>query len=378
MKCKHQFIAILLVNVCFATSCNNTPNDIPIIDMDNPTGYIDLALSDLLDDITMVPLETRDDLLLSTRDASFIVSNNYILANTEEKLFQFDRQGRFIRIVTTQGNGPNEFNIIGKSLIDETQEIFYYTNLGRSNSIACIHLNTGAFLESLYPDFPPFSMETIDSQGNIYGLPWVADSILLAYKYNPAEQSVTTYKKQRPLITEYIGKVMFRQGDHIFFLSFSYSDTLFKIDGDKTSPQYVMKLKDLQTRDRNRNRSSVNFHFLYSGTHGTIINKMETLILMTERGMSTDNKHTASLFLNKKAELQTIRSMTIFPCIKIPIPTISGLWGHIKVEATDMIELIDQALKGNQLSVDQRKALEEVSAKIDEGSNPILIIGKVK
>jgi len=392
MKSLHPYIAILFINVCLIASCNNAPNDIPVIDIDNPIGYIDLQLSDLLDDITMVPLETRDDILLSTAKASFIVTNNYILVKTEEQLLQFDHKGKFIRILAMQGNGPNEFNSLGNSLVDEENEIFYYTNLGRNSSIARINLKTGAFLESLYPDIPPFSINAIDSKGYIYGFPLVVDSILLAYRYNPADKGIITYKRSHPFATGNRGQEMFAQGDHVFFLSFPYSDTLFKISESESIPQYVITLKNLIT---DNSRGGVSLKFPYSGTQGAIIEQWESRILMGEYGRSIDSRLLSYTFLNKKAELQAIRSVTIDPIALIididdylkqkyersaigPMPITSGLWGHIAVEASDMIEFIDQALKGDRLSADQRKALEEVSAKIDEESNPVLIIGKVK
>ncbi|MCL2738382.1 MAG: 6-bladed beta-propeller [Bacteroidales bacterium] len=402
MKTKHLFIPILLVNLCLATSCTNTSGDIPVIDLDNPIGYIDLKLSDLLDDITIVPLETRDDLLLSTR-ASFTVSSRYILADVQDKLLQFDRQGKFIRTLATQGNGPNEFEVIVNPLIDEDQEIFYYSSYGRNRSISRISMKTATFPEPLYLDMPPFSIKEIDNKGNIYGFPAVVDSVLLAYRYSPADKSVTIYQRHHPFVAGGIDQEMYRQGDHIFFFSFPYSDTLFKIDGSKTIPQYIIKANNLRTRDLAK--GDVGLKIRYSGAKGTIIEKWRQQVLTNEYGRTFGSYAIAYLFLNERQESQSIRSITIDPLaltiyelitikdaddyIKSlsemqrrtlirPFPAISGLWGHIAVESADMIERIEQALKSSQLSTLQRKRLEEVSTKIDEDSNPVLIIGKVK
>ena len=396
MKLRHTFCIILLVNLCFATSCNSGVKDIPVVDVDNPAGTIDLTLSDLLDDITIVPLETRDDLLLTTAGTSFIVTNRYILVKKrDEELLQFDHQGKYIRTLATHGNGPNEFDAIGNSLTDEEQEIFYYSDYGHYKYISCIDLKTGVFRESLYPDIPRFSIKAIDGKGNIYGFPARMDSTLLAFRYNPVDKSVTAYKKRHPSTDGNMDQEMFRQGDHIFFVSFSYSDTLFKIDGTKTIPQYRIKVKDLNTG--NPEEGNVKLRLINSYTQGTVIEKSRQQILMDESGRHFDNYVLAYLFVNKNCELQTIRSVTVDPLaftidmddylkqenerrriIPIGPPDITGLWGHIAVEASDMIALIDKALKGHQLFADQRKALVELSAKIDEDSNPVLIIGRVK
>ena len=186
---------------------------------------------------------------------------------------------------------------------------------------------------------------------------------------------------------------MFGHGDQVFFVSFPYSDTLFKFDGSTTIPQYIVMVKNLIPSGVPK--GGVSFSFLYSGAAGTIIAKYESQVLMTESGRTIDSYIAAYLFLNKNAKIQLIRSLMIDPIVlsldmddylrKIRedntlklLPTSSGSWGHIAVEATEMIKFIGQALKNNQLLDYQRKKLVEISTEVVEGSNPILIIGRVK
>ena len=412
----------LFITLSFALSCSHAPKEVPVVDMDNPTGYINLKLSDLLDDITIVPMETRDDLLFATVGGlstnAFTVTNNYILALTNERLLQFDRQGSYIRTLTFRGRGPNEFNQILSLRIDEKREIVYYNDFGiYGESVFCIDLKSGVFLEPVKPDLQYFSIREIDYEGNIYGFlsPIVrgvsatiggspvqeAQDSLVAYRYNAADKNTTIFKGYHAL-TDKVGAIMFRQGDHILFHLLSYSDTLFKIDRDKIVPQYVVKLKNQEDINTTvaKGGQSVYINFLLSGIFGTVIQKVELQVVTNENGaiMSINNRTTGYLFLDKKAELQTIRSVAIEPValtigmedyiqqvndrsggIKInPIPYVSGSWGYYAVEGYNMVYLINQALAGNQLSAAHRKILEEVAARIDDDSNPVLIIGKVK
>ena len=126
-------LLFLYVMLCCITSCGRAPKEVPVVDIDNPTGYINLKLSDLLDDITIVPLETRDDFLLSTEGSRFTsipfaITDNYILASTNDKLLQLDRQGNYVRTLITRGRGPNEFIYILAHAVDEQQEILYYAD----------------------------------------------------------------------------------------------------------------------------------------------------------------------------------------------------------------------------------------------------------
>ena len=412
-----SFYSFLFYGFCIAllllTSCQAKPTGCPVIDLDNPSGSIDLKVSELLDNIALVPLETRDNLVLSTAGTSFIVSNHYILANTGEKLLQFDRNGIFIRTLATKGSGPNEFVYINSMLIDEESQMFYYTGMGNYKSISCINLKTGEFPQTLYPDLSSFSIQAVDTQGNIYGFPLTTairiggpaqkmdDSLFLAYRYDPSHKSLTKYTGSHPFVSENRGQVMFQRGDHIFFLSFPYADTLFKVEGNVLVPEYTVKLKNLMTDDFEKGGTSL--RILLANSKGTLIDKKMSQLLITREGgeissITVTNYSLDYLFLSKNLELRTIQTITIDPLahtidvnaylkqmeerrgdeIKIaPAPSVSGLWGYYAVEAYNMIDLIDRALKGNQLSTSSRKALEELSAKIDEESNPVLIIGKI-
>jgi len=135
--------------------------------------------------------------------------------------------------------------------------------------------------------------------------------------------------------------------------------------------------------------------FPMAGNWGTVIESRES----KRFGPVMLGNTLAYLFLNRNGGLSTIKSITIDPIaatvdmdsyVKLsnerrqgeipiaPVPNVSGSWGFYAVEAPDMVELIDRALKGEQLAAGRRKALEEVAVKIDDDSNPILIIGKIK
>ena len=393
-------VFILAVSLCFAAaSFNNAQRGIPVVDLDNPRGSVNLKLSDLLDDITIVPLETRNDLLLSVDRSDFTITENYILVSTRDKLLQFDRQGNYLKTLAISGRGPNEFisNIPLQIVIDYKREIAHYTDYKDRESIFRIDLKTGNFLEPLRPGLSLFSIKSIDSEGNIYGYPSymdVSDLHLLAYRYDPIDKSLTTYKGYRDFVNLLYGDIMFRQGDEIFFIRSAHSDTLFKISGERMLPHSVIKLKN--QRKSNVPSKYATFSFPVYGSWGFVIHKMDNNF--SDQGgwfVSITELPTSYLLLNNRGELQSVRSVTIDPFaltididshIKLrlserkiePTPSISGQWAYYAVEAYNMMELIEDALGGNQLTASQRRTLESVAAKIDDDGNPVLIIGKIK
>ena len=154
----------------------------------------------------------------------------------------------------------------------------------------------------------------------------------------------------------------------------------------------------------NMQEGGASLRFPFSSAYGTIISLLDSKITITQSGgtissVTVRNRTKANLFLDKTKKLRAIKSITIDPIAftvnmdgylkniseergsenKInPIPSVSGAWGYYAVEALDMIEFMEQALKGNKLSANQRKALEEVATNIDDDSNPVLIIGQIK
>jgi len=412
---------LFVISALWLIACQSRQTGIPVVDIDNPAGSVDLKISDLLDNITIVPLETNDELLLSTEGGtSFEVTNRYILVRTREKLLQFDRQGNYMRTLAYRGNGPNEFNMIMTTLIDEKRELLYYNDSRMSASdasVACIDLNNGRFLEFHNPGLSPTSIREIDAEGNIYGrntpptrvevsasgslslispTEKVPDTLVLAYKYNRTDNSFTHFVSNRSFVADQRSTQLFRQGDHVSFLQLSYSDTLYRLEGSNMIPQYVIQLRNQMT---DMQKGGVTASFRASGRGSFIITKSEAKMTLSADRITVNSNTLAYLFLDRAGVIKSIKSFTIDPValtvdmndflkprdqrstvipISSPLPRVSGSWGFYAIEALDMVELIDNALKGNSLSTNQRKALEEVAAKINDDSNPVLIIGKIR
>ena len=403
---------IIFISICCSVSCENNSGEIPIINIDNPTGAVALHISDILDDITIVPLETRDDVLLSFR-TPFIITAHYILAQTEERLLQFDRQGKFIRVLATNGNGPNEYNAILHPLVDEDLELLYYVDYRNQGTIASIHLRTGAFLGPFTPDLQPFSIHEIDSDGYIYGFRpslynfWSDDyepssgpreTPVLAYRYHPQSSDLILFNGTHSFEGGYTSEVaggsrMFKRDNHIYFIILNYSDTLYRVEGSKIVPHSVFNLKNKTTHPR-YGGSSLRFHFACQ--QGIMFSKVEQKFSFKENGtVSASVGNPSFLFLDNNNILCKVNSITIDPLgVTInmdgfltiegrntptsKIPNITGLYGHLKIEAYDLIALINNTLKDNRISNDLRKQFEELSTTLHEDDNPVLIIGKVK
>ena len=83
--------------------------------------------------VEYIPLETTDDpASLIGGIADFAVTDQfiYVYPQTEPRIALFDRQGRFVRTLIREGQGPGEFSgpLSGIQVVPEADRIYLYGN----------------------------------------------------------------------------------------------------------------------------------------------------------------------------------------------------------------------------------------------------------
>ena len=69
-----------------------------------------LQLSEIIESVEYIPLETHDDCLLATINPNrIVISENYILINSRSTMYLFNRSGKFIARIGRIGQGPGEY-----------------------------------------------------------------------------------------------------------------------------------------------------------------------------------------------------------------------------------------------------------------------------
>jgi len=132
----------LLFGGCFLTACGGgsssssssvssemsvSEDGVTVIPMKARPGDV-LNLSDFAESIELIPLETRDDCLIGWIPEIKATQNHYILISgvgvTDfQHLYVYDKQGKFVRQISSRGQGGEEFlevrdiDVIGDSII---------------------------------------------------------------------------------------------------------------------------------------------------------------------------------------------------------------------------------------------------------------------
>lgn len=130
------YLNSVFVVSCFA-SCGSSPTEAPSLLTADIRGGMDkpglLGLGDEIKGVTFVPLEvTTDDASLIDGVYDYAVTDRYIyvLPVKEPRIVLFDRQGRFIRTLVKEGQGPGEFSgILPCIQVDERNDrLFLFSN----------------------------------------------------------------------------------------------------------------------------------------------------------------------------------------------------------------------------------------------------------
>jgi hypothetical protein len=224
---------------------------------------LSVPLSNIADSVVKIELETADECLLKDLRQVEIFENYLLVKDISPFLFVFDIQGKFIRRIGKEGNGPGEYNYCTKFFPDERdKKIFLKTNVG----IFSYDIE-GNFLEK-YPrkslfnffydniffytvDFNFFNENTDfyqDTYFRVYDKSWnVVDSTQM-YRYK------TGFKR---LSISGVRKPIFRNGEdiHVYYPRSDVdekkvTDTLYVVDNFRLRPFLNVQLSNSQKDDR--------------------------------------------------------------------------------------------------------------------------------
>ena len=136
-----------------------------------------VVLSELVDSLRYVPLQTPDelpiDVLLSVK-----MSSRYIFVlDRQQKLYRFDHQGRFLNLIGSRGEGPEEYINAIDFEVDEDKDAVYLFDIYRKKIKT--YRMSGAFMEDI---IVPDGVESIAL---------LNDSCIIGYKpwYTSAEKA---------------------------------------------------------------------------------------------------------------------------------------------------------------------------------------------
>jgi hypothetical protein len=384
-------IAALLIIDCSNHKQRTIPltqingESVPILRFKDIKDTITLNLSQLLDKVHYVKLETNDASKLSA--GKWSIGEKYLICFSYDLgIFQFTSDGKFIRKLVSMGNGPQEVNFPLWTISKNENEILIFDN-SKTKNFQCFDLNTGLFIKSI-----PTALEGqlknffYENDSTLICAPLVGTSTA-AGGYNVFWQNLSgkLIKGFKTVISD----GSFDNGDNLIYPVGDYfhlrpvnGDTIFNLRDSRMQPSFIFDPQNnliSSESDIGRTTFSVQTEtpeFMIIGTF-TVTEKESTGPNSTRsKGKSanyyidkgTNRAYIISSFYNdyvgEKQGPAIIRNQP------------SDL-KYVYMEALSLIKKINKIKLDPNIKIINRDQFINLGVELKEDDNPVLIIGKI-
>jgi len=221
-----------------------------------------INLSDVIEKITYIPLETTSECLMGTINKMIYYESKFYLLDSynAKALFIFNKDGKFIQKILATGKGPGEFQVPSDFIIYKINRTIQILDNGL-RKILLYNLH-GKYISTKRYDFFADSFGLIDNNhycfttGNIYspkfdGQLIIADSLLSFIKnYLPIQKAFRNFSYGKQLKLRNINRGLY------FFPNFE--NTIYKVNTDGIDPYLIIDFGKYQLpinfRSREMNR----------------------------------------------------------------------------------------------------------------------------
>jgi len=408
MKLNSFIIPAVLTFALF--SCNSVTessiSNSTTIDIENSIGKAKVVkLSELAKSIEYIPLETNDSVLLS-EISGIVYSNDRIYVSDNSKIFVFDNTGKYIRTLNKKGRGPGEYMMILSFKVDKSSGSIYITDqLGKVYIYDSLH----NYVSSIEPKVKSIHFTSFENFG---------DTLFFATFFSRTlESEMIMFNNQSKLIdsglfktpsykTDLVNKsgiiippLIFRHNNEIRCFSRRGADTVFSInDKREKAVAYIFKLgKYKEPADATSKDISSNDARFISINNLTECEKT-LFITMRMRGLSTEPIKTSTLLKDGNL-FETVETNSyaiynknegMFTILAQPIKGKMGFEDDLKgampfwpraIGSGDELITYKKAADIVKYVSEERETgayIKELAAKLNENSNPVVIIAKTK
>jgi hypothetical protein len=144
MRLFYLYILILF----FSCNKQSIDTDVHVVDMTETTD--NLYLSKIVNDIEYIPLETNQEVIIN-RISKIQYSHDQYFVQSSNRLFIFDKNGKFISQINRQGRGPDEYLGIADFGINSHDSLIYLVTRGNGYNLDRYSLS-GSFISRIKLD----------------------------------------------------------------------------------------------------------------------------------------------------------------------------------------------------------------------------------
>lgn len=360
---------------------NTSKNEISIIDVNYISNEEEKVFLQDVAELTYIPLETNDTILLEEGIRNFTITDKYILAHNkrEGSIYLFDNKGKIVSSFNHKGGSGKEYMYCSRVTFDEEKKEIYVVDDARRRQILVYDYN-GTFLKSIPTSFSAmdglmnvderwlfyYDMASMmffsskDSLSNYRLINKINGSIRELPIKPEMEQTNTIRKKDGSISIASFSFPYFRNGEEILLADWA-CDTIYSLVDNGIKPCFIKK-------NTSRNLlitpylKTQNHLFLYLTEKSENAEKfINTKILAYDQNTS---KHKNVVFFNRDNEFKPVTFLNVL---------IENRMQNCGIGVYSADKLIELNRKG-QL----KGELQNIASKLKEDDNPILMIVKFK
>ncbi|HEX3006863.1 MAG TPA: 6-bladed beta-propeller [Bacteroidales bacterium] len=405
---KHRcFLLNTLIFLCagFLMSCNFSDtsskstvetyyNDSGPVNLkiEKPHSIRSLMLSDLVDSITYIVPETKRESLIKnisslSQQERIQFSGNYIFIASGQELFQFERNGKFVRKIGQNGKGPGEYVLRLFETDEANQKVYIYSNF--THTILAYDVN-GRFLSevkdpSLYHTHYLFTTGNGDftlgydnGMGNVdYRMLTIDQQGKIKKKFgNPDKHTYGNYNLLN-------GETILYNFGGVVHYKYYFNDTVFAINKqNELEPRYVINLDSYRIPVSDRANYG-NKNIFLGKIYIWAIKEFDKYLFIKysyndeESYLALYNKETHSFYPHCDNIIQNDIDGGMNIASESEIHYLDDTHIFICVEASSLLEHCHSKAFVDYNS-NAKKQLERVVKSIDENSNPVIMVMKLK
>ena len=384
ISCITMKIIKLALVFLLCISCSERNNKlVPTIDLQDSGKARVIKLSELLDHIQIIRLETNDSILLGP-DTYYLFNDNFIISIDQEKIIQFSVTGEFIRILARAGTGPEEFLRPEAFALNVNKDLLLIYHRGDSHNITFYDLNNGHLVKRLPTNTENLISEILISQDSILT---IVPRFNIKYNFYYLSSSGTIIGGIAPPEAKNVGlQTSIELADNQLYYMPKEFDTLYLVNNMKLNPYCFFKVED---RFSYTNNEIGNFIYISSIASGfMIVNKTHARIKLNPDGetfsMNADKQ--TRFYINKKdfSNFEIMDFYNDFLGFKEStdqwdnyLNTSNGI-GYICYSSFELKQKIKDALQSDKPDDHIKKRISELNVQISENDNPVLLIGSLK
>lgn len=386
-----KLIGALLIISCSNSNHGTLPmieingKQVPILKFNEVRDTISLSLSQLLDDVSFIRLETKDEYKLS--GGKWSIGEKYIVGYCRRSgMFQYTSDGKFIRKFSNFGKGPLEVYYPNWTISKDESHIYIY-DLLKPKNLLCFDLDSGLFTKNI-----PISLE-----GQLKNICLINDSVLVcAPIIGTGEPASDYYIFWQNLAGKFIKgiparnitkptvpseNILYRVGNYLHYRPV-YGDTIFQLNDFQMEPCFIFEIdKKLVNPENDIGHTKITVltespDFILIETY-TINSK--DVIGENTIGYTGKYKYYFINKLNKSPYLinsfyndftgEKLRQLISFE------DQISDL-KYISIDAFSLLKKINRIKLDSGIKVKSRDAFINLGVGMTENDNPVLLVGK--